>query len=72
MSEEYRSACALHVEVLSNVEMCVSMPLGPRSLLTKVVRAVDVIVENKNMPIDMLVLPMSELVKQISCFNRLL
>ena len=32
MSEEYRSACALPVEVLANVEMCVSMPLGPGSL----------------------------------------
>ena len=35
-------------------------PLGPRSLLTKVVRVVDVIVESRSMPIDMLVLLMSD------------
>ena len=55
VSEEYRRACAFHVEVLSDVKMCVSTPLGPGSLLTRVTKSVDVIVENKCMPVDMLV-----------------
>ena len=39
--------------------MCVITPLGPSSLLTQVVRSVDVMVGNLCMPVDMLVLPRS-------------
>ena len=84
MSEEYRSACALPVEVLSGVEMCISTPLGPGSLLTRVVRSVDVVLEGRSLPIDMLVLPMSDFdvvlgmdwlnkyLVVIDCFNAVL
>ena len=40
--------------------MCVSTPLGPSSMLTRVVRSVNVIVGDLCMPIDMLVLPISD------------
>ena len=59
MSEEYGSECALLVEVWSDVEMCVSTPLGPGVLITTVVKSIDVIVKDKCMPVDQLVLPMS-------------
>ena len=38
--------------------MCVNTPLGPSTLVTKVVEYIDVVVEGCNMPIDMLVFPM--------------
>ena len=60
MSEEYKSACTLPLEVLLDVEMCVSSPLELGTLITKVVKSIDVIVEDKCMPVDMLVLPMSD------------
>ncbi len=40
--------------------LCVSTPLGPSSSLNRVVEGMDVIVRNVCMPIDMLVLPMSD------------
>ena len=60
MSEEYMCACGLKPEVVSNSVMCVSTPLGPESCMSKVVRNVDVIVEDTSMPIDMIVIPMSD------------
>ena len=43
--------------------MCISTPLGPESCMSRVVKDVDVVVEDTSMPVDMLVIPMSELVK---------
>ena len=60
MLKEYRNTCALPIEVLSDIEMCVSKPLAPGSLLIRVVKSANVIVENNCMPVDMLVLPMSD------------
>ena len=60
MSEDYRSFCDLPVEIVPDSVMCVSTPLGPSSLLTRVVRSVDVMIGDLCMPVDMLVLPMSD------------
>ena len=60
MSEEYMSACGLKPEVVSDSVMCVSMPLGPESCMSRVVKDVDVVVEDTSMPVDMLVIPMSD------------
>ena len=40
--------------------MCVNTPLGPSSLKTEVVRSIDVELEGCHVPIDMLVLPISD------------
>ena len=60
MSEEFRNVCGLPVRVVSNVAMCVNTPIGPGSFVTKVVESMEVVVESCNMPIDMLVFPMSD------------
>ena len=60
MSEEFRNVSGLPVKVVSNVAMCVNTPIGPGSFVTKVVESVDVVVESCNMPVDMVVLPMSD------------
>ena len=54
------SSCGLVVEVIYDLAICVNTPLGPCSMITKIVRFVDLVVENMHMPIDILVLPMSE------------
>ena len=60
MSEEYMSACGLKPEVVTDSIMCVSTPLGSESCMSKVVKDVDVVVEDTSMPVDMLVIPMSD------------
>ena len=53
-----RSACGLNIKVIPNVAMCINTPLGPSSLVTKVVESINVLVGGCNMPVDMLVFPM--------------
>ena len=60
MSEEYMCACGLKPKVVSDSVMCVSTPLGPESCMSRVVVAVDVVVEDTSMPVDMLVILMSD------------
>ena len=54
------NACKLHVEVIPDLAMCINTPLGSGSMITKIVKSVDVVIEDIHMPIDMLVLPMSD------------
>ena len=37
ISDEYRNACGLYAEYVPDYVMCVSTPLGPSSMLTRVV-----------------------------------
>ena len=60
MSEEFRNACSLNAKVIPYLGMYVNTPLRLSSLVIKVVKYVDVLVEGCHMPIDMLVFPMSD------------
>lgn len=60
VSEEYMSTCGLIVEVIPDLAMCVNNFLKSGSLMTRVLRFVDVVVEDLHMPIDLLILPMFE------------
>ena len=60
ISEEFLIACGMSVEEILGLPMCVNTPLGPSSLMTEVVRSVDVELEGCHVPIDMLVLPISD------------
>ena len=60
MFEEYMSVCGLKPEVVSDNVMCVSTPLGSESCMSRVVKDVDIVVEDTSMPVDMLVIPMSD------------
>ena len=57
MSEEFMSRCSLTPEVLADCVMHVDTPFNSESKLTKICRAVEVMIEDVCMPIDMLVLP---------------
>ena len=46
MSEEYMFACGLKPEVVSDNVMCVSTPLGSKSCMSRVVKDVNVVVED--------------------------
>ena len=70
MFEEFRIACGLNVEVIPDVSMYVNTPLSPGSLVTKVAKPVDVLVKGCNIPIDMLVFPMSDF-DVVLCMNWL-
>ena len=60
MLEEFMNECELMPELLSDSIMYVNTPLGQGSSMSRVVKSVDVIVQNVSLPIDMLVLPMSD------------
>ena len=60
VSEDFLLANGLSAELIPNVAMCVNTPLGSSSLTTRVVKPIDVVIEGLHMPIDMLVLSMSD------------
>ena len=60
ISEEFMNVGALHAEVIPDLAMCINTPLGSSSMITKRVKSVDVVIEDIHMPIDMLVLFMSD------------
>ena len=60
MAKEFMNTCGLTADVFPDLAMCVNTPLGPGSMMTRVVKSVDVVIEKLNMPTDMLVLPMSD------------
>ena len=53
-------ACGLEPKVVSDVVLCVSTPLDLESCMSRFVKPVDVIVEDTCMPLDMLILSMSD------------
>ena len=59
MSKQFILACGLSAENISDLAMCINTPLGLGSLMTRIIRSVDVLVESLHMPVDMLVLLMS-------------
>ena len=72
VSEEYLSTCCLVAKVIFDLAMCVNTPLGLGTLMTRIVRSIDVVVKNLHMPIDMFMLPMSnfDVVFGMKCLNR--
>ena len=56
ISEEFMSRCSLIPEVLADCIMHVGAPFNSESMLTKICRAVEVMIEDICMPIEMLVL----------------
>ena len=50
----------VYVCVWSDSVMCVNTPLGSSSVLTRICRLIDVLIEDVHMSIDMLVLPISD------------
>ena len=60
MSEEFLHTCGLIAENMTDCMMYVSTPLGPSSLQTRIVKSVDVMIHDLCMPVDMLILPMSD------------
>ena len=60
ISEKFMSVCKLSPEVISDSVMCVSTPFGCESLMTRICRSVDVLIEDVHMPIDMLVMPITD------------
>ena len=60
ISEECVLACGLTAKTLPSVDMRVSTPLGFGSPITKLVKSVEVEIEDLHLPIDMLVLSMSD------------
>lgn len=60
MTEEYMSACNLTIDILSDHVMCINTSSGSGSMMTRLVKYVDVIVEGPHMLVDMLMLPMSK------------
>ena len=60
ISKKFMSECKLSPEVISDSVMCVSIPFGCESLLTRICRSVDVLLEDVHMSIDMLVMPITD------------
>ena len=60
ISEEFMSSCGLNAVLLSDVSLCVSTPLGSGVVLDKVCKNVDVMLSDVHLPVDMLVLPISD------------
>ena len=58
MSKDFVHACGLILEKMTDFVMSVSTPLGPSSLQTKILKSVEVLVNEVSMPINMLILPM--------------
>ena len=58
--EDFMSACELNPEVLSSSVISVTSPLGSNSWTSDIVKSVDVVIDEMYMPIDMLVLFMSD------------
>ena len=59
MTEDFMNTCGLTADVFPDLAMCINTPLGPGSMMTRVVKSVDVVIEKSHMPTDMLVLLMS-------------
>ena len=55
--EEFMTSCRLNAVLLSDVSLCVSIPLGSGTVLDKVCKNVDVMLYDVYLPVDMLVLP---------------
>ena len=60
ISETFISVCGLIPESVRDSVMFVNTPLGGGEKLTRICRAVDVVIDDVHMPIDMLVLPISD------------
>ena len=60
ISEEFLIACGMSIKEIPGLPMCVNTPLGPSFLMIEGVRSVDVELEGCHVPIDMLVLPVSD------------
>ena len=61
ISEQFMSMCGWMPEVLTDCVCSVSTPLGVSSVLSKVCRNVEVLVFSVCLPIEMLVLSISDL-----------
>ena len=59
MSGEFLHVCKLVAEIIPGFALCVDNLLGSGSLTTRVVKLVDVVIEDVHVPVDMLLLPMS-------------
>ena len=59
MSEHFMHVCGLSAENIPDLAICINTPVGPNCMMTRIVISVDVLVENLHMPVDMLILPMS-------------
>ena len=60
ISEDFLSVCGLVPEFVKDSIMFVNTPLGDGEKLTRICRAVDVVIDDVHMPMDMLVLPISD------------
>ena len=60
ISEEFMTSCGLNAVLLSDVSLCVNIPLGSGTVLDKVCKNVDVMLSDVHLPVDMLVLPISD------------
>ena len=60
ISEKFLSSCKLHAEVRPNSVMCINTPLGSGSMITRVVRSLDIVIKDIHMPVDALILPTSD------------
>ena len=60
MSIEFLLVYNLVAKIIPGLALCVNTLLGSGSLTIRVVNSVDVVVENVHVPIDMLILPMSD------------
>lgn len=60
MFEEYMNACGLIAKVIPGLAMCVNIPLRLGSLITKIIKTINVVVEGLYMPVDQLVFLMSD------------
>ena len=60
ISEDFLSVCGLVSEPVKDSIMFVNTPLGGSEKLTRICRAVDVVIDDVHMPINMLDLPISD------------
>ena len=60
ISEDFLSLCGLILESVKDSVMFVNTPLGSGEKLTRICRAIDVVIDDVHMPIDMPVLPISD------------
>ena len=60
ISEDFLSIYGLVPKSVKDSIMFVNTPLGGGEKLTRICRAVDVVIDDVHMPIDMLVLPISD------------
>ena len=72
IAKDFLSVCGLIPKSIKAGIMYVSMPLGSGEKLTKVYRAVAVVIDGVSMPIDMLILLISDfdVVLDVNCLNE--